>query len=104
MSIFVERSLDNESLAKLFLVNCRSRQGVWADLPEGADFQTLVLKKSVDYLIEAASSDRKYSLNEIKDFLTAEGLLTRVNRLPDGHCGCTLPVLDVPACLEESSG
>jgi hypothetical protein len=104
VSIFVERFANDGPLARLFLVDCRSRQGVWSGLPKDADFQTPVLTSSVDYLIEAASSDRLHSLLELRDHLRAEGLPARVNRLPDGHCGCSLPVLEIPACPEWSNG
>ena len=101
-SIFVERSVDWD-LARLFLVDCRTRRGLVADIPDGADFQTPVVARSIDYLIEAASSDRTYSLNEIREHLRGQGLSARINRLPDGHCGCTLPVPDL-MCPEDSSG
>ncbi len=101
VAIFVERSADYTTLKRLFLVDCRSRMGVSADLPENADFQSPVVNWSIDYLIKAASSNRPYSLAEIKDQLSAEGLQAKVNKLPVGHCGCSLPEFEVPECPAE---
>ena len=101
VSIFVEWAEDNESLATLYLVDCRTRRGVRADLPDGADFGTPGVNASVDYLVEAASSERTYSLGEVRQFLLAEGLSARVSKLPAGHCGCDLPPMEVTACPGE---
>jgi hypothetical protein len=102
MVIFVERSADSTSLAKVFLVDCGSRQGVSADLPAGSDYASATLEKTVAFFVEAATTpSRTYSLQQIRRSLKAEGLRARVSRLPDGHCGCTLASFQAPLCPDD---
>ncbi|GHC58279.1 hypothetical protein [Neogemmobacter tilapiae] len=98
-SLFFEDDAAGDQPATLFLIECTSRKGVKIDLPDDAD-GWLPPNAVLDYLREATTSEKSYSLSQIRAGLRALGQDSRMTTLPAGHCGCELPKMEITGCGE----
>ena len=96
-SLFFENDAAGDQPQTMFLIECSSRKGVKIDLPDDAD-GWLPPYEVLDYLREAATSDKSYSLSQIRAGLRALGQDSRMTTLPAGHCGCELPKMEIIGC------
>jgi hypothetical protein len=99
VALFYEYSAAEDGRGAMFLVECKSRKGVKINLSEG-DEAWSPGSKVADYLTEAATSEKTYSLSQIRADLRALGRDSRMTTLPAGHCGCELPKMEIIGCGE----
>jgi hypothetical protein len=100
VSLFYEAADFGEKPDTMFLIECKSRKGIKIKLPEDED-GWLPPDDVLDYLVEAATSEKSYTFSQIRAGLRALSQDSRMTTLPDGHCGCELPKMDFIGCADE---
>jgi hypothetical protein len=97
VSLFFEYNAAGDRPERMALVECKSRKGVEITLRSDAE-SWLPPNEVTDYLTEVATSEKSYTLSQIRAGLRALGSGSKMMSLPAGHCGCELPKMETIGC------